>query len=459
MNKTDRNIRWGIIGEVDNDGWLAELIDVSKSYHNDNLVMVSEHAIDWLDAQPETRVPGVVELLKVASSQRRTVKVGGIGSPELAHAERALHRVFNALTPEQQTEAQAAFNVLAARAAQQWPESNFNKPPENAARISEVADQGCEPGGAQSAQETIMTTSRAMKKQAQWTLPPTPTTTLTVTPLKTLDEILSHDGACKCNQKTIAFMGKMMTKLGFVYLDCPFDKNHYVFVPRGLDSTNDRERNAALDAYSSFLHMLQDAGLYDNADQIHSCIHEYLDSGLAGKIFFHPNYEEVPFSLLTKKEQKAYLDAEGKECQAIAKATIPTLPKNSFVTLLTDDDDIKGGVTGWVIIRDGIISADLPKNGKGTPEGFLEYLLFRGFFLGKYSQQLLVVKTADNVHYYRFEDKKLTKVGFDTGKKQASQLVKYRGKALADTPFHKLHKDEAMFVIAMLEKNNVLKAA
>src|SRR5256885_13244354 len=126
------------------------------------------------------------------------------------------------------------------------------------------------------------------KKQAQWKLPPTPTTMLTVTPLKRLDENLSHDGSCKCNQKTIDLIGKAMTKLAFVYLDCPFDKDHHVLVPRGLDSTNDQERIAALDAYLSFLDKLQDAGLYDNADQVHSCIHEYLDSGLAGKIFFHP---------------------------------------------------------------------------------------------------------------------------------------------------------------------------
>ena len=108
-----------------------------------------------------------------------------------------------------------------------------------------------------------MKANKAKKKQAKWKLPPTPTTTLTVTPFKTLDETLSYDGSCKCNQKTIDLIGKTMAKLGFVYLDCPFDKDHNVFVPRGLDSTNDQERIAALDAYSLFLHKLLDAGLYD----------------------------------------------------------------------------------------------------------------------------------------------------------------------------------------------------
>jgi len=126
----DRNKRWGIIGDVDNDGQLAQLIDVTKSYHNDNFVLVSNIGINWLDAQPEVRVLGVVELVKVALNQRRTGTVGGIGSPEFAHAERGLQRVFNTLTPQQQTKAKLEFNVLAARAAQQWPDSNFNKPPE-----------------------------------------------------------------------------------------------------------------------------------------------------------------------------------------------------------------------------------------------------------------------------------------------------------------------------------------
>jgi hypothetical protein len=134
-----------------------------------------------------------------------------------------------------------------------------------------------------------------------------------------------------------------MNELGFVYLDCPFDGEHNVFIPSGLDSTDDQRRIAALDAYYAFLNRLADAGLSRNADQVHSCIHEYLDNGLSGKLFFHPDFEELPFGLLTKKEQKAYLDAKGAEDQATAKATVPTLPKNSFVTLLTDDDDIKGG--------------------------------------------------------------------------------------------------------------------
>jgi hypothetical protein len=119
----------------------------------------------------------------------------------------------------------------------------------------------------------------------------------------------------------------------------------------------------------------------------------------------------------------------------------------------------RAAVAGWVIIRDGVVGADIGKKSKGTPEGLLEYLLFRGFFPGEHSQQLLVVKTADNVHYYHFEENRLIEVDFESGKRQANQLVKYRGKPLADTPFRKLRKSEAMFVIAMLEKNDVLKAA
>lgn len=309
-----------------------------------------------------------------------------------------------------------------------------------------------------------MTTKKGIKKKTEaqceplWQLPATPTRTLSATPFTSFEGILTHDAGCKCRQKTVDYIGKTMGELGFVYMDCPFDTEHNVFMPKGLDSTNDQDRIAALNAYDSFVSKLAKAGLSRNANGAHSCIHEYLDHGLDGKFLFHPEFEEFPFNLATKKELKTYLDAKGNEAQQIAKSLIPTLPKNSFVTLLTDDDDIKGGVTGYAIIRDGIVHADLAKKPKSTPEKFLEYLLFRGLFLNEHSQQLLVVKTADNVQYYHFHDNKLAEVDFAAGKKQAEHLVKYRGKSLADRPFSTLKKPEAMFVIALLEKNDVLKA-
>jgi hypothetical protein len=164
----------------------------------------------------------------------------------------------------------------------------------------------------------------------------------------------------------------------------------------------------------------------------------------------------------TKKEKalRAQADAEVmKMMESIRTTIIPALPKDSYITVVSQDPDFKGGVVAWFIINNGVIGASFGKK-KDAPK-ILEYALLRGFVgSGVGFNSVLVVKTADDVKYFRFDidNLNLTNVDFETGKQAVNQIVKYRGKPLAETPFNKLRKSEAMFVIALLEKNDVLKA-
>src|SRR5712664_4398 len=241
-----------------------------------------------------------------------------------------------------------------------------------------------------------MKVKKARKIQTKpqwWVLPPAPTTTLTAKPF---DGFGQHEPGCSCNKKTEAFLNKVL-QFGFVELKCPFDGDHDVIIPRGLDSTDDQVRIAALDNYAELEHKLNDAGLIKNADQVHSCIHEYLDHGLNGKIFFHPVMEEVPFGLLTKKQQKAYFSRLAAEAQSKVKAFIPTLPNNAMVTVLTNDREIKDGVLGWVGIQDnGSIETGLSLPKKQTAANYFEHMLTRGLFMSEYGtgvDYVAVVKT------------------------------------------------------------------
>jgi hypothetical protein len=299
------------------------------------------------------------------------------------------------------------------------------------------------------------------KPKAQWKLPPTQTTTLAAKSF----EGFSHEPSCSCNKKTGSFLNKALHRLDFLQLKCPFDSGHDVVIPRGLDSQNDQDRIAALDNYAELERKLNDAGLSKNADQVHDCIHEYLDHGLNGKIFFHPVMEEVPFGLLTKKQQKAHMSQLAEEAQAKVKAFIPTLPKNAMITVLTNDPEIKDGVAGWVGIQDdGSVSTGAPLPKGETADKYLEYLLFRGLFFSTYGtgmDYIAVVKTAADVKYIRLFDESIFELEPEVGKKFAMNFLKYRGKSFADIfargNQRSLPKNRMMFYIAFIEKNNVLK--
>lgn len=299
------------------------------------------------------------------------------------------------------------------------------------------------------------------RKQTQWELPPAPTTTLTAKPFEGFGQ---HEPGCSCNKKTVSFLDKALRQSDFLELTCPFETDHDVMIPRGLDSTDDQVRIVALDNYAELERKLSDAGLPKNADRIHDCIHQYLDHGLNGKIFFHPVPEEAPLGLLTKKQQKAHFSRLADEAKTKVKALIPTLPNNAMVTVLTNDREVLDGVLGWVGIQDdGSIRTGISLPKKQTAANFLEYILTRGLFMSEYGtgvDHVAVVKTADDVKYIRLFDQQIFELDSDIGKKFAMDFLKYRGKSFAtimDKKPIKLPKNRMMFYIAFIEKNNVLE--
>jgi hypothetical protein len=322
---------------------------------------------------------------------------------------------------------------------------------------------------------------KRIKKQDEWKLPPASTTTLVAKPF----EGYGHEPDCTCNRKTTSFIDKALRKLDFLELTCPFDVgDHDVVVPRGLDSQNDQDRIRALDNYAELERQLNEAGLVKNADRVHDNIHEYLDHGLNGKIFFHPDPEEVPVGLLTKKQRKAHYDQVANETKAKVKEFIPTLPKNSMmITVLTNDPEVKDGVLGTVSIwDDGSFHADVPKERKITPQEYLEQLFSFGLFMSQYGtgvDYIAVVKTGSDVKYIRLFDGRIFEMESELGRKWAMEFLKYRNKSFADifakagstndeqlvhlgtgtkrfTSPPKLPKNRMMFYIAYIEKNDLL---
>jgi hypothetical protein len=136
----ERNSRWGIVA-VDKGGWLYQLIDRKKAWNDgDNFMALSKEAIDWLDQQPETRIPGVIEMLNVHLASHRTGIVGGFGSEQLDIATAAMERETGNFTEEQTTKTMKAVLVLFQRGKKQWPDSKFTLPPEPAATLEEIVD-------------------------------------------------------------------------------------------------------------------------------------------------------------------------------------------------------------------------------------------------------------------------------------------------------------------------------
>jgi hypothetical protein len=117
--------RWGIQDDgVDDvhdgqDGSIVKvrlipmILDLEKSYHDNNFIMIGNIANEWLFNQPESRVPGVPEALKVALTRKRTGIVGGIGSPEHANATNAMTRFRENSTKGERIKAtKAAYDLL-----------------------------------------------------------------------------------------------------------------------------------------------------------------------------------------------------------------------------------------------------------------------------------------------------------------------------------------------------------
>jgi hypothetical protein len=133
----DRNRRWGIVqteGDIH-----VQLIDRKRALRDGhNHIAVSESLIDWLDPQPETRIPGVMEMLIVHITSHKTGISGGVGSVRHEIALAAWEREKAAMSPQQILKAELACIDLFARGKKQWPDSKFTLPPEPAATPEEV---------------------------------------------------------------------------------------------------------------------------------------------------------------------------------------------------------------------------------------------------------------------------------------------------------------------------------
>jgi len=137
----EKDKRWDIIQRTKDDEWLVQQIDMAEPLRaggNNNFSLVSPVAVDFLDEQPETRVPGVVALIKVAALRHRTGIVGGVGSPELANAETNLNQVFKSFTTQQQDEARKAADIVIKHMVKQFPTCRMDQPADNAATPEEV---------------------------------------------------------------------------------------------------------------------------------------------------------------------------------------------------------------------------------------------------------------------------------------------------------------------------------
>ena len=125
------------------------ILDLEKSYH-DNFIMISNAANDWLFHQPESRVPGVPEAIKVALTSHRTGIIGGIGSPEHTNALNAAQRFrdLHSTKDERLKATQAAYNLLV-QLRDQFGNDLF-APPDQAATTEEIIDFYRERGGSMS---------------------------------------------------------------------------------------------------------------------------------------------------------------------------------------------------------------------------------------------------------------------------------------------------------------------
>jgi hypothetical protein len=133
----ERNHRWGI---VDTDQYAHYvLVDRKRAWNDgDNIVVASHVALDWLDQQPETRIPLVIEMLNVHMTSHRTGIVGGIGSEKHEIAMTALTREKANHTKAEIAKAVKACIALFQRGKKKWPNSKFTLPPEPAATSEEI---------------------------------------------------------------------------------------------------------------------------------------------------------------------------------------------------------------------------------------------------------------------------------------------------------------------------------
>jgi len=276
---------------------------------------------------------------------------------------------------------------------------------------------------------------------------------------KPYEKMTEHVKDCGCNKKTVDYLNKILAT-GFLELACPYDSDHAVIVPKGLDSTDEAERDAALRRYRALETKFDDAGLAKNADAVIECIQEYTEHGLDGNIYFHPNTSEVPVGLLTKKQKEAHYDKVAKAAQAKVKEFIPTLPKQALITVLTSDAEVEDGVLGTVFIKEDGNVASMNEIKGADPAKYLEFLLWHGLYMSEFGtgvDAVAVVKTADIVKYFRLFDQRIFELEEQVGKKFALDFLKYRGKSfskiLADGSYIKLPTNRKAFYVAYIDKN------
>jgi hypothetical protein len=136
--------RWGVCvskeEEADpTDAWTAYLVDKELNWDDgDNVVVPSKKGFNWVAAQPETRIPGVVALVTERMLSRKTGIRGGLGSDIHNIALRVVARELGNLTPEQQTVARAAAQTFFERAEATFPKSRWTHPAEPCATPEEV---------------------------------------------------------------------------------------------------------------------------------------------------------------------------------------------------------------------------------------------------------------------------------------------------------------------------------
>lgn len=116
------------------------IIDVERSYHDGNFTLVSNEVNQWMFEQPESRVPGVAEAVKVAMMLHRNGLACGVGSPEHAHAVNAMTRFRENSTKSERLRAVNASGELLARFRETFNYDLLNAPFEPAATPDEVID-------------------------------------------------------------------------------------------------------------------------------------------------------------------------------------------------------------------------------------------------------------------------------------------------------------------------------
>jgi hypothetical protein len=151
--KAEHERRWGIQDDgVDDEKvrLFPMIIDLEKS-SQDNFTMISNAANDWLYEQPESRVSGVPEAIKVALTSHRTGVFGGIGSPEHTNAVNAMTRFRDNSTKDGRIKATKAAWDLLVRLKDQFNNDLF-RPPDQAATSEEVIDFFRKRGGSEMVQ-------------------------------------------------------------------------------------------------------------------------------------------------------------------------------------------------------------------------------------------------------------------------------------------------------------------